>query len=171
MTDMLVDALTAGGYAVSGPDCPHDLSRVCPMVIQCFEPEALQVLHNKTDLPLVLLTGVYNEAILEQAAGYAQGVGPEKTLLVPPVPAGESLYTNSQALVAQAHNLGLALHPWTFRVDSSIDPAFNGDFDAEQEFFYCCLGIDGLFTEFPDRSAATVRAKVGGHCSITCTDY
>ena len=171
VSDMLVTELTAGGYAVSGADVPHNLSQVCPVVIQCFEPETLRELHNTTDLPLVLLTAVYNEPLLQQAAEYAQGVGPEKSLLVPPVPDGESLYAKSQELVEQAHSLGLALHPWTFRVDSSIDPAFAGDFDAEQQFFYCCLGIDGLFTEFPDRSADAVRAQVAGHCSIACTDF
>jgi glycerophosphoryl diester phosphodiesterase len=140
---MLVSELEAGGYAVSGADVPRNLSQVVPVVIQCFEPETLRVLHNNTDLPLVLLTGVYNQKLLEDAAGYAQGVGPEKSLLVPPVPAGESLLAKSLELVGQAHALGLALHPWTFRVDSAIDPAFNGDFDAEQvrvsPFDRCCL--------------------------------
>ena len=35
---------------------------------------------------------------------------------------------------------GLLLHPWTFRADSGVLPRFDGDFEKEEMFFYCCLG-------------------------------
>lgn len=175
--DMLVKALTAGGYAVTGEDTGgSNLTNVVPIVVQCFEPETLRYLNNVTDLPMILLTAVYNQALLEQASEYAVGVGPEKSLLLPEPEEGESQVNASLALVQQAHDLGLALHPWTFKADSGIDAPFNGDFDAEQDFFYCCLGIDGLFTEHTDRSAAAVRSYLsrGGSsasCAVDCSAY
>ena len=33
---------------------------------------------------------------------------------------------------------------------------FHSDPDEEAAYFYCCLGIDGVFTEFPDRIRQTI---------------
>jgi glycerophosphoryl diester phosphodiesterase len=83
-------------------------------------------------------------------ATYANGIGPEKSVI------GNPPYSTGRSMIEAAHKLGLVVHPWTFRRDRDILAKFQGDFDAENEYFYCCLGVDGLFTEHPDRSRVTV---------------
>jgi len=148
-----------------------------PVFIQSFEPEILKRLKGKADAKLVQL--VYEETPgagpnipLTEIAGYADGVGPSKELVL----AGKDEWTR---LVADAHALGLVVHPWTFRVDQpnkNVEPAVVFNFSlsddgsnesvnvlsddtandegaaratAELYAFYG-HGIDGVFTDFPD---------------------
>ena len=55
-----------------------------------------------------------------------------------------------------AHSLGLLVHTWTFRNDASG----YGFADPQTEMaYYFSLGVDGLFTDFPDTGVAA-RAQV-----------
>ena len=49
----------------------------------------------------------------------------------------------------RAHAAGLAVHPYTFRADE-LPPGFSS-FEELVRFFLVDIGIDGLFTDFPDR--------------------
>ena len=95
---------------------------------------------------------------LKSIAGYADGIGPEKRLLVP-VNADGSLGTPTD-LVTRAHALGLVVHVWTIRVDKEFLPkGYGGRAEAEFEQFRQ-LGVDGVFTDFPDlavKAYATAR--------------
>ena len=64
---------------------------------------------------------------------------------------GISLIWARTGFVAEAHALGLAVHPWTFRDDqpADIDP------EAELRRIYA-LGVDGIFTDFP---ATAIRVR------------
>lgn len=117
-----------------------------PAFIQSFEAGILRELDELTDWNLVqLMSGdpraamAGHEPLLEGVAAYANGVGPNKTLLwaSPGEPSG---------FVAEAHALGLAVHPWTFR-DDNLPPSFETP-EAELEAFWA-LGVDGVFTDFP----------------------
>ena len=85
-----------------------------PVFIQSFEPDILKRLKDKTDAKLVQL--VYEETPgagpnipLADIAAYADGVGPEKTVI---------FFDNQPtSFVEKAHELGLIVHPWTFRAD------------------------------------------------------
>lgn len=158
MEDMLLNQLSANGYIVRGPDTPNNLKQVVPVVIQCFEANTLITLRSKSDLPLILLIDKPNTNIrsywnvegLKNISTFANGVGPEK-----------SFFENDSVQVARqdvnmAHNANLYIHPWTFRADSDIGLKFNGSFDDEELFFFCCLGMDGVFTEFPDRTREAI---------------
>jgi glycerophosphoryl diester phosphodiesterase len=86
-----------------------------PVFIQSFEADILKRLKGKTDAKLVQL--VYEETPgagpnipLSEVAEYADGVGPTKDLIRPS-------FGETTSLVADAHGLGLAVHPWTFRLD------------------------------------------------------
>lgn len=63
-------------------------------------------------------------------------------------------------VVARAHAKGLFVHTWTFRSEAMF---LAGDYDAtpaaEYEVFYR-LGIDGVFSDFPDE-AVKARARLG----------
>ena len=61
-------------------------------------------------------------------------------------------------LVARAHAAGLLVHIWTIRVDKEFLPAgYHGDGRAEFLQFRQ-LGVDGVFTDFPDVAVASYRA-------------
>jgi glycerophosphoryl diester phosphodiesterase len=51
--------------------------------------------------------------------------------------------------VADAHAVGLVVHPYTFRADSL--PAYAGSLEELLEIFFVRAGVDGVFTDFPDR--------------------
>lgn len=137
----LLDILDRYGYGAKGS----------PVFIQSFEKEILESLRGKTELPLLMLiyprreddpgAGPLEPQIsLEEAARVADGVGPDKSLLL-----GED--GRDSGFVAAAHALGLAVHPWTFRADRLPE----GTASAQEEFLtYFRLGVDGVFTDFPD---------------------
>lgn len=125
-----------------------------PVFVQSFEPGILQSLDGKIDTPLVMLVyGIPGEegalaanVPMDSYAGFADGVGPQKTLVI--TPDGEAT-----DFIARAHAAGLAVHPWTFRDD---DPPADGvDIKAELTRVFEA-GADGVFTDFPD-TAISVR--------------
>jgi glycerophosphoryl diester phosphodiesterase len=105
---------------------------------------------------------------LREVASYADGIGPNKNLLVPRDSSNRLLPPTQ--LARNARRADLVVHPWTFRRENSFLPEdfrqgnptspvymlATGDFPAELELFYR-LGIDGLFTDNPDVAVA-VRA-------------
>ena len=60
----------------------------------------------------------------------------------------------STGLVATAQKLGLAVHPYTFRRDA-MAPGFDS-FEAMVCWFANTLGVDGMFTDFPDLTMAAL---------------
>jgi glycerophosphoryl diester phosphodiesterase len=181
LEEPLLAILAANGY--SGPRAP--------VFIQSFETANLKQLHRQTRLRLVQLLDelgrpydlvvsgdprTYKDlatpAGLAEIAGYADGVGTNKNLLVPRDAQGR--LGQPTTLVGDAHRAGLLVHPWTFRRENNFLPsdfrqgnpasplflAAPGDLPAELELFWR-LGVDGLFTDNPDVAVAT-RHELGG---------
>jgi glycerophosphoryl diester phosphodiesterase len=125
--------------------------RDAPVFIQSFEQENLRALRKQTRVRLIQLVSA--AAMLEgdglrKIAAYADGIGPEKRLVVP-VNADGSLGTPTD-LVTRAHAAGLLVHVWTMRAEKEFLPAgYHGRPEAEFEQFRQ-LGVDGVFTDFPD---------------------
>jgi glycerophosphoryl diester phosphodiesterase len=138
----LLEALREHGFGGDG----------LPVYIQSFEPDILRRLATLTDMPLVMLLededGRPNIAP-EDVAGFVDGIGPAKSLLVDPRTGKDS------GLVARAHALGLVVHPWTFR-DDYVAPGFASVADELKAVF--ALGVDGVFADFPD-TAVAIRNK------------
>jgi glycerophosphoryl diester phosphodiesterase len=135
-------------------------SRDAPVFIQSFEQENLRALRGQTQVRLIQLvsaaTMVEGDG-LKNIAAYADGIGPEKRLVVP-VNADGSLGTPTD-LVARAHAAGLLVHIWTIRVDKEFLPSgYQGKPDAEFEQFRQ-LGVDGVFTDFPDVAARAYASR------------
>jgi glycerophosphoryl diester phosphodiesterase len=137
--------------------------RDAPVFIQSFEQENLRALRKQTRVRLIQLVSA--AAMLEgdglrKIAEYADGIGPEKRLVVP-VNADGSLGTPTD-LVTRAHAAGLLVHVWTIRAEKEFLPAgYHGRPEAEFEQFRQ-LGVDGVFTDFPDlatRSYASGPAR------------
>jgi glycerophosphoryl diester phosphodiesterase len=135
-------------------------SKEAPVFIQSFEPESLRVLRGKTSVRLIQLTSdasMVDEAGLKKIAGYADGIGPEKRMVVPV--AADGSVGAATDLVQRAHAAGLLVHIWTIRVDKEFLPAgYHGRGEAEFEKFRDA-GVDGLFSDFPDVAAKALRPQ------------
>jgi len=131
-----------------------------PVFIQSFEPDSLRNLRGKTAVRLIQLTSdaaMVDGAGLKTIAGYADGIGPEKRLVVP-IGADGSVGAPTD-LVQRAHAAGLLVHIWTIRIDKEFLPAgYGGHPEAEFEQFRD-LGVDALFTDFPDVAAKVLRKQ------------
>jgi len=111
---------------------------------------------------------------------YADAIGPWKPYLLKTVDDGvdrngdgkltinDRRLEGSTGVIENAHALGLKVHSWTFRNDSS-GYGFD-DPQAEMTYFFD-LGVDGLFTDFADTGVAARDAAVnvgearhGGRC-------
>jgi glycerophosphoryl diester phosphodiesterase len=96
---------------------------------------------------------------LRSIAGYADGVGPEKPLVLPVAENGR--LGPPTDIVARAHAVGLVVHVWTLRADAEFLPAaYRGDAAAEVLRFRD-LGVDGLFTDHPDVAVRALRPTGG----------
>jgi glycerophosphoryl diester phosphodiesterase len=162
--------------------------RDAPVFVQSFEVGNLRELDHETKVPLVQLidaTGapfdlvaagdprtyadLVTPAGLREIATYADGIGPDKSRIVP-LDATRHLMAPT-TLVGDAHRAGLVVHPFTFRPESTFltadfqlgDPASpefpraRGDQPAELALFFG-LGVDGRFADNPD-TAVAVRER------------
>ena len=174
LEEPLVQALRANGYR----------GRNAPVFIQSFEVGNLQRLNRMTNVQLVQLIDAIGKpydfvvagdprtyadlvtpAGLAEIATYADGIGPNKNLIVPRD--AQNRLMAPTTLVRDAHRAGLLLHPWTFRRENTFLPEdfrqgnpaspfylqATGDFPAELRLFYK-LGVDGLFSDNPDVAVA-----------------
>ena len=152
--------------------------KTAPIFIQSFEVENLRALRGKTKLRLIQLMDEKGSPAdradltypamataegLKTVATYADGVGPNKALVIPRTLIGN--LGEATSLVADAHKLGLAVHPWTFRREnyflplgakSGINPAAYGDLDSEIRAFLDA-GVDGVFSDNPAQAVAAVK--------------
>ncbi|MCK2185209.1 glycerophosphodiester phosphodiesterase [Halomonas getboli] len=143
----LVDTLEANGLVASGS-----------VVIQSFSQGSLQQIHQlNADIPLVQLvwyspaedgsgltewTGVtpdpaeISDADFQAIADYAVGIGPNVVY--------DSEDVIDAGFVEQAHDNGLLVHAYTIN-------------DPEQMQRLLDWGVDGMFTNFPDRLSGLVE--------------
>ena len=126
-------------------------TREAPVFIQSFESGNLRELRKKTRVRLIQLVSgapAVDAAGLKDIATYADGIGPEKRLLIPVDAQGNLLPPTD--LVQRAHAAGLLVHTWTVRVEKEFLPAgYKGRAESEFEQLRG-LGVDGIFTDFPD---------------------
>jgi glycerophosphoryl diester phosphodiesterase len=129
-----------------------------PIFIQSFEMDSLKRLRTMTNARLSQLLDQgadVTPARLNDIRTYADIVAPNK-LLVVPVNRDGSLGAPT-TLVKDAHQAGLEVHVWTVRQEPSFLPAGYGG-EVSREFEQLAgLGVDGIFTDFPDLAAAALR--------------
>lgn len=167
LEDRLLDALRR-----------HNLDRAGgPVFIQSFESSNLQYLRARTKLPLVQLLddgaleydgtdtkvvrvnipqyaddrGATPPQTLADIAKYADAIGPWKRQIVRDVGQPALLPTS---VIEQAHAAGLKVHTYTFRSEpATLAPQYRNDPSLEYRQFFE-LGIDGVFSDFPDTALA-----------------
>ena len=147
--------------------------------VQCFEVAPLKAIRTLTKAPLVQLVsasggpadngrGSYADMMtasgLRAVATYADGVGPDWSMIVPIVDGGLGAPT---ALVTNAHAAGLQVHPYTVRAENYFlptklwignDPAAHGQVGAVLAALFAA-GVDGLFSDFPGLASAARAAR------------
>lgn len=136
----------------------HHLDQV---YVQCFDDSEVRRLKTELSCPYKLVQLIGDNTWLEAATDYdamrtdaglrevadnADGIGPHIGHLIEP---GADSVPVSTGLVEMAHAAGLVVHPYTFRVDEL--PAGFASFNDLVMFCVSELGIDGLFTDFPDK--------------------
>ena len=82
---------------------------------------------------------------IEAYAAYANGIGPHYGLFFDGIDLKANPTFNDA--VKRAHDLGLKVHPYTYRKDSH--PGFD-NFEELLRASFEQLGVDGVFTDFPD---------------------
>jgi glycerophosphoryl diester phosphodiesterase len=124
------------------------------VLIQSFSAESLMKIHGmNSSLPLIQLyssteTSESIQASLVQVSTYAVGIGPSMTDV-------------DAALVEAAHALCLDVHPYTVNETADMQAMID-------------LGVDGMFTNFPDRLDALLgkRAAEGmTGATLAAEDY
>ena len=142
--------------------------RDAAVFIQSFEVGNLKALRAKSDLPLIQLmdgeggpadlpgtsyAAMASRGGLQAVAAYADGIGPNKMMVIPRGALGT--LGEATTLVRDAHAAGLKVHPWTFRRENyflpladkgGLNPARHGDLAGEIGA-YLATGIDGLFSD------------------------
>lgn len=155
---LLLDALAVAGYE----------GRDDPVFVQCFDADEVRRLKLELDCPYRLVQLIGNNSWLESLTNYdvlrrpegikavaevADGIGPHLSHLAALEPVdGVPIATD---LAELARDAGLLIHPYTFRADD-IPPGF-ASFEDLVQFFVDDVGVDGLFTDFPDRVISLLR--------------
>jgi glycerophosphoryl diester phosphodiesterase len=124
-------------YGLTGPAAERR-----QVLIQSFSPASLQKIHALNPaLPLIQLyagteTSESIQARLDLARRYAVGIGPSKDGV-------------DGTLVEAAHVRCLAVHPYTVNEKPEMEALIS-------------TGVDGMFTNFPDRLDAVLGKRAGG---------
>jgi glycerophosphoryl diester phosphodiesterase len=156
--ETVLDRLKQYGFAGRDSNC----------YIQCFEPASIIYMRNtlKCGLKMVQLIGddswedtpgvdyahMMTPQGLDEVSGYADAIGPWMDQIIPNRTDGPD---NITGLVEMSHERGMDVHPYTFRSDSL--PCYTGSFDELLDVFFQKAGVDGIFTDFPDKVVAYLK--------------
>lgn len=144
MEEALLEIVERYGYRERGAS----------IFVQSFEEESLRRLRELgSELPQVFLMAEvqqYRRFLSAEGmagvAAFADGIGPAKTML-----------ERQPELIDWARDAGLTVHPYTFRADQVPDR--HDSHEAELERYLFELGVDGVFTDFPDRARAVLDRR------------
>lgn len=146
LTEIVLKILANYGYKTKKDKC----------ILQCFDAKELERIRVelKSSLFLVQLMEFPEETKqLNHFATYADGIGPWYRQILDQKINGKFTFTS---LVSDAHQLGLKVHPYTFRADALAE--FNS-FEEMMETLLIEANIDGAFTDFPDLVVNFLKEK------------
>lgn len=160
ISSAVVDVLKRYGYT----------EKSSKVFLQTFSFPELEIINSEImpaagiDIRLIQLIGnadaypwMFEAGGMRILAEHADGIGPAHPLVIDPESAPGDLRIST--LVERAHAAGLDVHPYTFRADPGQLPAYAENFDdlLEQHFF--TVGVNGLFTDFPDLAVQFLQAR------------
>jgi glycerophosphoryl diester phosphodiesterase len=138
ISKIVLSVLTKYGYATKKDNCR----------LQCFDAQELKRIRQELNSQLFLVQLIQFSKETKQLkafASYADGIGPWYKQILKQKEGTSWTFTS---LVADAHQLGLKVHPYTFRADAL------GVFSSFNEMLQTLLidaNVDGVFTDFPDK--------------------
>lgn len=91
---------------------------------------------------------MFKPGAMKTIAQYADGIGPDYHMLIGPgaKPGAVPL----TGMVREAHQNHMVVHPYTVRADRL--PPYVSNVDQLYDLLYNQAGVDGLFTDFPDKA-------------------
>ncbi|OBQ51489.1 glycerophosphodiester phosphodiesterase [Halodesulfovibrio spirochaetisodalis] len=98
---------------------------------------------------------MFKKGAMKKIAEYADGIGPWKPMLVKNDSTRNNLIITD--MVKEAHDNGMEVHPYTFRLDEGRIPQYAASFEDMLDIFYYTVNVDGVFTDFPDRAVDFLR--------------
>jgi glycerophosphoryl diester phosphodiesterase len=159
ITALVLEELARFGYS----------SHSAPAYLQCFDASELRRARGEFHSRLKLVQLIGEDSWSGKATGFgamrtARGLKRLAKTVDAIGPWVNRLYTQrrrdgrivSSGLVDRAHNAGLAVHPYTFRVDD-LPPGFSS-FEDLVRFCSQNLLVDGMFTDFPGAMASIYRS-------------
>ena len=96
---------------------------------------------------------MFKPGAMKQIAQYADGIGPDYHMLV--VEGSTPGHIKLTAMVKEAHASHMQVHPYTVRADQL--PAYATDVNQLYDVLYNQAGVDGLFTDFPDKAVQFLK--------------
>ena len=138
ISEIVLKILADYGYKTKSDNC----------ILQCFDALELERIRKelKSELFLVQLIEFEEETKkLHHFATYADGIGPWYKQILNKKIDGKFTFTS---LVKDAHQLGLVVHPYTFRAD---DLGYFSTFEELLQTVLIDANVDGGFTDFPDK--------------------
>ena len=138
-----------------GYDSPED-----DVFVQCFDAAELERLRGGANCHLKFVhllesaSSVPTPRQLIDTRMFADAIGPSLRLIYRGMSAQQPVLTT---LVGDAHDAGLEVHPYTLRKDD-LPPGID-DFHGALDLFLLQIGVDGVFTDFPDLAAQFVAAQ------------
>jgi glycerophosphoryl diester phosphodiesterase len=139
-------------------------------ILQCFDAVELRRIRNElnSELRLVQLLPAEDDqsgydwnnlGALQEIKKFADGIGPAfiQLINVSSLTTGGSIVQS--AYYNEAKRLELFMHPYTFRIDQL--PPFVTSYEDFLRLYYDKLGVDGLFTDFPDLTVEYLKLENG----------
>ena len=90
---------------------------------------------------------MFQSGAMKKIAEYADGIGPWQPMIISDKSTPENLIIST--MVAEAHQAGMEVHPYTFRDDPGRVPNYASSFDDLLDIFYNKADVDGIFTDYP----------------------
>lgn len=160
ISSLLLQMLAAFGYT----------DKAATVYVQCFDAKEVIRLRTELNCPLKIVQligenswgesdtdydGLKTAEGLQHLAKVADAIGPWAPQLYSIAEIDGQVV--STGMVSRAHDAGLSVHPYTFRADELL-PGFD-TFAEMVQWFSATLGIDGFFTDFPDRAIAALMSR------------
>ena len=117
-----------------------------------MELRLVQLLRGSAEFAWLRQDGAFAEL-----ARVADGVGPSMHMIVEQNSSPADIRLTG--LVEMAHASGMQVHPYTFRRDAGAMPAYASSFEDLLDIFLYQVGVDGVFTDFPDLAVDFIASK------------
>ncbi|WP_213133789.1 glycerophosphodiester phosphodiesterase [Citrobacter sp. FP75] len=98
---------------------------------------------------------MFKPGAMKQVAEYADGIGPDYHMLVDEKSKKGNIVLTD--MVKEAHQNKMTVHPYTVRADQL--PDYATDVNQLYDILYNQAGVDGLFTDFPDKAVLFLTDK------------